>query len=104
MSRSTVSSTPVGRLRLSDVSTYSDDVSPTVLRVRGFRFYFFSREEPRMHVHVYHANGEAKFWLDPAVALATNHGLNTARLNEAAKLIEEHLDEIRSAWAKHFRS
>jgi hypothetical protein len=36
---------------------YPDDVSPTVLRVRGFRFYFFSREEPRMHVHVHHANG-----------------------------------------------
>ena len=50
-----------------------------------------------MHVHVYHANGEAKFWLE-----ASNYGLNSPRLNEAAKLIEEHLDEIRSAWAKHF--
>jgi hypothetical protein len=55
-----------------------------------------------MHVHVFHANGEAKFWLEPTVELAVNHGLNTPRLNEASKLIEEHLDEIRSAWAKHF--
>jgi hypothetical protein len=45
-------------------------MSPTVLRVGGFRFYFFSREEPRIHVHVYHANGEAKFWLEPTVELA----------------------------------
>lgn len=83
-------------------SVYPDDVSPTVLRVRGFRFYFFSREEPRMHVHVYHANGEAKFWLEPTVALAASYGLNASRVNEASKLIEEHFDEIRSAWAKHF--
>lgn len=84
------------------VSVYPDDVSPTVLRVRGFRFYFFSREEPRMHVHVYHTNGEAKFWLEPKVEVAANYGLNMARLNEASKLVEEHLDEIRSAWAQHF--
>lgn len=84
------------------VSVYPTEVSPTVLRVRGFRFYFFSREEPRMHVHVHHANGEAKFWLDPTVELAANYGLNVTRLNEATKLVEEHVDEIRSAWAKHF--
>jgi hypothetical protein len=83
-------------------SVYPDDVSPTVLRVRGFRFYFFSREEPRMHVHVSHANGEAKFWLEPTVELAASYGLSASRVNEASKLIEEHFDEIRSAWAKHF--
>ena len=83
-------------------SVYPDDVSPTVLRVRGFRFYFFAREETRMHVHVYHANGEAKFWLEPTVELAASYGPNASRVNEASKLIEEHFDEIRRAWAKHF--
>ena len=45
-------------------------MSPTIFRERGFRFFFFSREESRMHVHVQHASDEAKFWLDPAVELA----------------------------------
>jgi hypothetical protein len=36
-------------------------MSPTIFREGGFRFYFFSREEPRMHVHVQGQNGEAKF-------------------------------------------
>jgi hypothetical protein len=31
---------------------------------RGFRFFFFSREESRKHAHVYCSDGEAKFWLD----------------------------------------
>jgi hypothetical protein len=77
-------------------------VSPTVLRVKGFRFYFFSREEPRAHVHVQHTDGEAKFWIEPTVKLAVNFSLKTRQVAEVQKLIEEHLNEIRSAWAKHF--
>jgi hypothetical protein len=77
-------------------------VSPTVLRVAGFRFYFFSREEVRPHVHVQHAEGEAKFWIEPAVELHVTYGLSPRRLATAEKLIEEHVNEIRSAWAKHF--
>ena len=47
-------------------------MSPIVFRELGFRFFFFSREEPRMHVHGGH--GEAKFWLEPNVELAENYG------------------------------
>ena len=79
-------------------------VSPTVLRVKGYRFYFFSREERRAHVHVQHADGEAKFWIDPVVELAANFSLKSKQVVEVQKLIEEHLNEIRSAWAKHFPS
>ena len=62
-------------------------MSPTVLRVRGYRFYFFSREEPRSHVHVQHASGEARFWLEPQVELAAGYGLGQTRINAARKII-----------------
>ena len=75
-------------------------VSPTVLRVRGYRFYFFSREEPRAHVHVQHAVGEAK----SAVVLHANYGLKPTQVAEAKRLVEEHLDEIRRASTNHFPS
>ena len=77
-------------------------MSPTVFRAKGFRFYFFSREERRAHVHVQHSSGEAKFWIDPHVELAANFSLKPKQVTEAQRLVEEHLDEIRSAWAKHF--
>ncbi len=77
-------------------------MSPTVLRIRGFRFYFFSREEPRAHVHVQNADGEAKFWVDPQVELFANYGLKPQQLTEAQGLVEEHINDIRRAWAKHF--
>lgn len=49
-------------------------MSPTVFREKGYRFFFFSREEPRMHVHVVSGDGEAKFWLEPELELAKNYG------------------------------
>ena len=52
--------------------------------------------------HVYHANGEAKFWLEPTIELAHDYGLGPTRINVALKIVEEHQDEIRAAWAKHF--
>ena len=79
-------------------------MSPTVFREGGFRFFFFSREEPRMHVHVHSAEGEAKFWMEPEIELAQNYGLRTGDLRRIQGLIEEHKDEIERAWQQHFGS
>lgn len=56
-------------------------MSPTIFKENGFRFFFFSREEPRIHVHVSHADGEAKFWLTPEVIIAVNYGLSDQQIN-----------------------
>jgi len=78
-------------------------MSPTVFRYKRFRFFFFSREETRMHVHVSCPEGEAKFWLEPVIALADHVNLNAKTLNEIQRVIEEQRDEIAKAWKKHFR-
>jgi len=75
---------------------------PTILREGSFRLFFFSREEPRIHVHVAHSDGEAKFWLTPTVALATAVGLSERQLREAHLLVEKHLEEIQNAWNRYF--
>jgi hypothetical protein len=77
-------------------------MSPTILREGGFRFYFFSREERRMHVQVQCAEGEAKYWLEPAIELAQNYGLNERQLRSVKAMIEAHANDIRDAWTKHF--
>ncbi|MCX6000223.1 MAG: DUF4160 domain-containing protein [Chloroflexi bacterium] len=77
-------------------------MSPTILREKGYRFFFFSREEPRSHVHVTCPAGEAKYWLVPDIELARNHNLSRAQLREIEGLIEVHHDEITSAWQRHF--
>ena len=77
-------------------------MAPTVLRDGQFRLFFFSREEPRIHVHVSHPDGEAKFWLAPTVHLATSAGLNQRLLREAQSIVENHQGEIINAWHSHF--
>ena len=51
-------------------------MSSTVFRIGSFRFYFFSREEEKMHVHVVSPEGEAKFRIEPELALASYTGFN----------------------------
>ena len=77
-------------------------MSPTVFRQAGFRFYFFSREESRMHIHVHGHSGEAKFWIEPQVELAQNQGLSRGEITLIRRLIEEHKSDIRNEWNRHF--
>ncbi|NOX08985.1 MAG: DUF4160 domain-containing protein [Gammaproteobacteria bacterium] len=77
-------------------------MSPTVFREGGYRFFFFSMEEDRMHVHVISGNGEAKFWLEPDIQLAKNHHYSTKQLREIESLIKGHYNELISAWRQLF--
>ena len=77
-------------------------MSPTVFRWKAYRFFFFSREERRAHVHASCQDGEAKFWLEPTVELARNHGLSQEQVTELRKTVEEKRYDILDAWRKHF--
>jgi Domain of unknown function (DUF4160) len=57
-----------------------------------------------VHVHVQSADGEAKFWLEPAIELARNYGLSTTDLRQVEQSVNEHAQEIRDAWNDHFAS
>lgn len=82
---------------------YTESMSPTVFRIGNFRFYFFSREEVKMHVHVVSPDGEAKFWMEPIISLANYTGFNKRQLGHLQQLVEEHRSEIVKAWKDHFR-
>jgi hypothetical protein len=79
-------------------------MSPTVFRYKNYRFLFFSREESRIHIHVNSPDGEAKFWIVPEIVLAKNFGFSQSQVKELKSVIEEHKDDIESAWREHFTS
>ncbi|MEI8363730.1 MAG: DUF4160 domain-containing protein [Betaproteobacteria bacterium] len=62
------------------------------------------RDESRIHIHVSHTDGEAKYWIEPKIELAMNQGLSQKQLNEALLLVERHLKEILNAWRTHFEN
>ena len=88
--------------RVDELYAIWSTVAPTIYREAGYRFFFFSREEARTHVHVAGAEGEAKFWLEPQLELAKNYRLSRAQLREIEQIIEAHEDEFRAAWDRHF--
>jgi hypothetical protein len=57
-----------------------------------------------MHVYVISGDGEAKFWLEPELELAKNHGYSRIQLKQIESIVEAHSDELVKAWRKHFRS
>jgi hypothetical protein len=77
-------------------------MSPTVMQYQRFRFFFFSREEERKHVHVASPEGEAKFWLEPDVELAMNQEIRQQDITIIKELIIEHRDDFINAWNEHF--
>jgi hypothetical protein len=78
-------------------------MSPTVFRYKNAKFYFFSREKSRMHIHVLTPDGEAKFWMAPDIELATTIKLKAKELNRLKKIVEEHRDEIIRTWQQEQR-
>ncbi|MGK3131381.1 DUF4160 domain-containing protein [Pantoea sp. C8B4] len=78
---------------------------PVILRLNGFRFFFYSNEgNPRepAHIHVIKAGTEAKFWLEPIVKLARNDGFDSRTVKELLILIKLNQPLLLEAWNDYF--
>lgn len=75
---------------------------PTVLRIRNYRFFFFSNEgnEPP-HIHVESDDKYAKFWLEP-VQFVKSVDFNARELNEIRKLILKDLNLLMEKGHEYF--
>jgi hypothetical protein len=72
---------------------------PVVLRVSGYKFFFYQADvanEPP-HVHVTKEGNEAKFWLDP-LRLAREGRFRKSDLREIERIIGDNLEFLLKAW------
>jgi hypothetical protein len=76
---------------------------PTVLHVRGHRFFFSNEGDEPPHIRVESAENYAKFWLNP-VSVARSVGYNARELRELRELVEEHRDLFEEKWDEYFGS
>ena len=75
---------------------------PTVLRLGGYRFFFFSNEGAEAHYdHIECGGGYAKFRLEP-VRLERSSGFNAVELNQLRKMVEERQKFFKEKWNEHF--
>jgi Domain of unknown function (DUF4160) len=88
---------------LPEIVTF--EIMPTVLRLRGFRFFFYSNEgSPRepAHIHVEKDRCEAKFWLRPETQIAYNDGYDARTLRELSEIVAENRNLFERAWDEFF--
>jgi hypothetical protein len=77
---------------------------PTVLFVKGWRFFFYANErgEP-IHVHCRKAEAECKYWLrveEFDIEEAYAYGLSSRDRREVRQIIFEHFEQIEAEWIK----
>ena len=68
-------------------------MSPTVFYKNGMRFFFFSLEENRMHIHIRQAEKKAKIWIEPSIS--------STEISNILKEVQKHERIIREKWNNH---
>lgn len=75
---------------------------PTVLRVKGYRFFFFSLEgEEPPHIHVEQAERYAKLWLKP-VSIARAKGFRSSELTDILQIVQNNQLLFQERWREYF--
>ncbi|BCH24432.1 DUF4160 domain-containing protein [Mesorhizobium sp. L-8-3] len=78
---------------------------PIILRQGPYKLFFYSNEgSPRepAHIHVRAGSKEAKFWLEPDVALADNNGFHAKELKSIIGIVSAARQQIVDAWNVYF--
>ncbi len=74
---------------------------PVVLRVNGYKFFFYEADlanEPP-HIHVAKEGNEAKYWLDPVQA-AHQGKFRKSDLRDIERIITDNLEFLLDVWEK----
>jgi len=76
---------------------------PTILRINGFRFFFYSNEndEPA-HIHIEKGDAEGKVWLEPIMEGVYFRGFTNGEQNEIMDIIKANLKNFIIKWYEHF--
>lgn len=75
---------------------------PTVLRLMGFRFFFYSNEgnEPP-HIHVEKGEATGKYWLEP-VSKVYCYDFSRAEEKKIEKIVIENQELFKQKWDEYF--
>lgn len=74
---------------------------PTILRYRGFRFFFYSNEHPPAHIHVEKDDKTAKFELDPLLIL-NSRKFDSKELKIIRIAIEDNMEFFKQSCNEYF--
>lgn len=74
---------------------------PTILIIKGFRFFFYVNDHSPMHIHIERGDGTAKFYLEP-LELVKSKRFKASEIAEIRYIVTEHLELFKDKWYDYF--
>ena len=75
---------------------------PTVLRIDGYRFFFFSDEHLPMHIHIEKADRYVRIEIE-TLEVTDSYNISRKEVNKLKKLVEENRKVLKGAWDAYFK-
>ncbi|MBN2824110.1 MAG: DUF4160 domain-containing protein [Campylobacterales bacterium] len=75
---------------------------PTVLKIEGFRFFFFTNEHLPKHIHIEKGDGYARIELETS-QITDSYNLSSKEIKKLLKIVKEHNDELLRSWNEYFQ-
>ena len=76
---------------------------PTILKIKGYRFFFFSNEHTPKHIHIQKQEKYAKIDLENLKVL-NNYKFNSKEIREILKITSKNQKEFIKAWDEYFQN
>ena len=75
---------------------------PTILRLDGYRFFFFSDEHMPEHIHVEKADSYARIEL-LSLKVTDSYNITSKELKKIVELVRENRIKLEEGWNEHFK-
>lgn len=76
---------------------------PTVLRIDGFRFFFFSNEHTPEHIHIEKGDMYARIELE-SLKVTDSYNLSSKDIKKLVELVKKNNDKLKGEWDEYFVS
>ena len=75
---------------------------PTIFKIDGYRFFFFSDEHTPEHIHIEKADAYARIEIEN-LKVTDSYNLNSKELKKLLKLVSENKEKLQGAWNEYFK-
>ncbi|SMP86261.1 protein of unknown function [Epsilonproteobacteria bacterium SCGC AD-308-P11] len=76
---------------------------PTILKIDGFRFFFFSNEHSPEHIHIEKGDTYARIELE-SLKVTDSYNLDSKDLKKLVALVKKNKEKLQGDWNEYFTS
>ena len=75
---------------------------PTVFKIDGYRFFFFSDEHTPEHIHIEKGDAYVRIEIE-SLRVTNSYNLNSKELKKLLDLVKKNKQKLKGAWDEYFK-